>query len=300
LALAGFSRYRKRRKNLTAALAIVSFLMLFFINLFSVLDSNLARYWAERGLPGDLVLSDAESQAGIMQPVDPDHYFSPADFYSRNPRLIGSSSARLRIGAMGASMEANGDFDTMFVLVGIDGTEEGKLPKGVEIEEGGPFSGETGELVLPRFIMNSLGVSLGDSVVLAARSSAGFLSMEAAKVVGVMKEDYAGAMVFGNYLGYAPLALVQDLSGEAVASEILVKPGSVTPLAPLKGPYRLFPALSTFGIARAVSMAYRFLEWIVLAFLGVFAFAVVYQNVSLMNEERRGEIAVYLAYGAAP
>jgi ABC-type lipoprotein release transport system permease subunit len=292
---AGFSRYIKKRKNLTAALSFIFFLAFFFIRVFEALDGNLERFWMKNAVTGDHILSTGKGRADIMKPVSPAFYFSAEGFYSQNPGLAAASSPRLRMGVMAESSERSDNFENAFILVGVDAVREKSIFGAIELEEGPGFSGAVDEIILPRSIMNGLCVALGQSVALAARTQDGFLNMEAARVVGVLAEP-STAFVFGTYQGIAPLELARRLALTDSVSEIVATPRSGGP----RGPYRRFPALSCFGVSRAVSIAYAFLRWTVLLFLGIFALGIVYQNVVSMNDERRGEIAVYLTYGAEP
>ncbi len=297
MVFAGFGRYRKTRKNLSAALSFIFFLILFFVSLFSALGRNLEAYWVDSVLGGDYAVSRAESYVDIMKPVNPDNYFDPVAFYVRNPRAKAVSSPRLRVGVMAEA--GDGDFENMFILVGLDPVREKELFDSIQLEAGSYFSGTKAEIILPPSIMGALGVSLGGDVVLAAQTSMGFLNMERARVVGVRK-DSSTSFIFGNYQGFAPLELVRSLVGTELASEILIQPGALGNFSGLRGPFRLSPAIESFGIARAVSLAYGFLRLMILLLLGAFALGIVYQNLSLMNEERRAEIGLYLSYGASP
>ncbi len=296
LVAAGFRRYRKKRKNLTVVLSAVFFLMFLFMNFFHVLGGNLDSYWIGALNGGDVAVLGRESRVDMMTPVDPGKFFMAADFLEHNRGLENLASPRLRFGAMLGPQKGTEELEQQLVLIGIHEDAEKKLLPGISIKEGNGFSGRENEIILPQAIAGNLGVQVGEDVVVAAKTVGGFYTMEKATLVG-LQDVPATSFIFGIYSGYVPMALARRLLDTQLSSEMVLKPGYAHSV---KGEFRLSPALFTMSVSRAMSMAYLFLQWIVILFLGVFCSGIVYQNIVLLNEERVAEIGIYLSYGASP
>lgn len=297
LAFSGCLRYQRRLKNLTAALTIVFILSFFFISLFTSLNSNLRDYWVGNYIGGDLIANKGEKFFDLTKPIKFENYINYNDFISENRALEKFTSPRIR-----CSVRLEGDnLDEIVarpvIMTGLDYEKEKLLNDFITIEEGRMFNPGSREVILPQSVASDLGANIGEKVYAFATTIDSYSNAEALEVVGFYKTVQAAGFAFGNFYAFMDLSVIQELIQTDLNSEIFIYGDR---FVNLKGDYVKNDSIKAISISRTIKMAYDVMFYVVITLLLIFCFGVVLQNITMMNEERKGEIAVYLTYGAKP
>lgn len=301
IAYRGFMKYRKRRNNLTVVLSGAFFLVFFFISFFATIHQNLWRYWIQDFIGGDLIVSrNLDQQFDIFTPVPPSHYFDYQQFLKNNHAFAGKVSPHLRFAALLENKITNDS--TVSIVIGLDPEKDAALGHQLRISEGRPFKPDQKEIVLSETAASNINAKIGDQIIIYAKTKDGYLNYDLFKITGYFDLSSAASLL-GQKIAFLPLAKTRELlMADSGVSELLYTgtKGSIFAGLNQRRLYQKVSGLDSFSFVRSLSLAFRFLALVI--FLLIFAFAIssIYHNVTLMNEERMGEIGVYLTYGAKP
>ncbi len=297
LACFGAGRYLKKLKNLTVALTVVYIIVFFFLSLFYSLNSNLYKYWVGKYLGGDLILSQNEEYFDITSPVIFDNYISYDDFILENPEYEESTSPRIRSGMLLESDSEGESISRPVIITGIDYTKEAMLNDFIRVQSGRMLKPNTREILLSRSVASYLGVDLGDKVYIFSSTVDYYQNADVLEVVGFYETVMAAGFAFGDSYAFINLTSAKDLLQTDKISEIVTyKRG----LNSLSKNYQKRDGIKAVSLSRTIKMVYDLMFWIVMSLLLIFSTGIVFQNVTMMNEERKTEVAVYLTYGVKP
>ena len=74
IAYKGFTKYRKRRKNLTVVLVGAYLLIFFFSSLFATINRNLWNYWVKDLIGGNIIAAKSVKMLDVYSPPKPDDF----------------------------------------------------------------------------------------------------------------------------------------------------------------------------------------------------------------------------------
>lgn len=300
IARKGWGRYRKKGKSLTVTLSGVFFIITFFISLFSAINENLWKYWVDDFIGGHFIIDENVENYDFFHPLPPEYFFSYREFLETNPELESLVAPHLKTGALLESRETQDSVDC--IITGIDLEKETGLNDHIRICKGRFFQPGMNEIIVPESIGLTIGAELGDEIVIFFITEQGYFNYDLFTIVGFIDISPA-ASYFGQYSGFVPIDTLRGLlmSSEDTVSELLYVPGRRGFYSRFRRPgYRIVDGLFSFSVARAFSLAFKFLEYILFLLIFSFVVTVIYHNVVLINEERITEIGVYLTYGAGP
>lgn len=300
IALAGFKRYRSRRRNFTVIIIGSYFLICLFMLFFRTVIRNIDQFWVADYVGGDLIVSKTNKTYDFTRPVPPEQFFRFSQFLSRNPTYRNRVSPCLRIGAL-IERQIYGQ-SSYCIVNGIDLQNQQGFVRQLQLFEGRMFNSNRNEVVLPKQMAENLSITLGDSLIIYVITKDGYLNFDLLQVVGLLDISLPAQTFFSQTMVYMPLAKLQELMtvDQDQVSEAVVfkKPGLLG--RPLRGNYKLIKGVTSFSLIRSLFFAFRFLEAVILFLIFVMAFCAIYHNVGLMNVEREKEIGVYLTSGAKP
>lgn len=304
LALAGFKRYRNRKKNFTVITIGSYFLICIFMLFFRTVYQNIHQFWISNYVGGDIVVSKDIRAYDFQHPLSPQQYFGFHQFIHNNPAFKERVSPCLRVGA---SLEAKGIGRPIYCLVnGIDLRNKKGFVKQLKLLDGRIFNNHRNEVVIPEQLAYRIGVGLGDSLIIYIITKDGYQNFDLLRVVGFLDISLPAQTFYSQTMIYMPLAKLRELvmSGPDQVSEVVVykKAGlfGALPLPLLRGNFQQISGFTSFSLVRSIFYAFCFLEVIILFLIFAMAFCAIYQNVGLMNIEREKEIAIYLTTGAKP
>lgn len=297
LAYFGAIRYLKKLKNLSVALTLVYIIVFFFLSLFYSLNSNLYKYWVGKYLGGDLIISSKEDYFDITSPVKFDNYLSYDDFIENNPEYENSTSPRIRAGMLLESDNEGDSISRPVIITGIDYEKERNLNDFIKVKIGRMLKPNNKEILLSRSVASYLGVDIGDTIYIFSSTVDYYQNADALEVVGFYETVMAAGFAFGDSYAFINLSSAQDLLQTENISEIVTyKRG----LSRLSSDYQKKEGIKAVSLSRTIKMVYDLMFWIVITLLFIFSLCIVFQNVTMMNEERKTEVAVYLTYGVKP
>ncbi len=300
IALAGFKRYRNRRRNFTVIIIGSFFLICIFMLFFRTAYRNIYQFWINNYIGGDIIVSKNVKPYDFLQPVPLERNFNFRSFIRKNPSFKDRVSPCLRVGAMLANKSSE---DSLYCIVnGIDPENQKGVVKLLNIQQGRIFNNHSNEVVLPRSLGLRLGIQVGDTLAVFVMAKDGYMNCDLFKVVGFLSISLPAQIFFNQSMVFMSMANLRELvnAGPDQVSEVIVykKAGLFGP--PPAGNFRHISGYTSFTWVRSLFYAFCFLETIILSLIFVMAFCAIYHNVGLMNVEREKEIGIYLANGAKP
>lgn len=293
----GFTRYFKKRKNLTFVIVGITVMLVFFLSLISTIQNNLYNYWALSIIGGDIAVSNEIRSYDIFKLSDFSKYFSYSKYYKDNRRINKYMSPRIKTGAL---VETKKD-DLPLILYGIDFKKEIKINDIFKNIKGDFPRPDTKEIVLPEEIMVTLGIKTGDKVALYVSTKDAYPNADLFTVTGVTQEtgSAAGYLVNAN-IGYMPI--------DTLSNFLTVKQGQVNEILFCNLPsylkyfikipgLRYIKGTKMLSISRMITMVMGFMRLFIIIFLMIFLYITVYHNINIMNITRKKEIGVYMTFG---
>lgn len=294
LAWEGFRRYRKRRKNLTVVLISSCVLLLFFWSLFSQINANMYKFWVDRFVGGNIIISSDVKYYDFYTPVSMDYVFS---FSGLKEHLSGNKAIlapRLRTVALFDKKQ-----EQPLITIGIVPEIEQELGNHIRVTKGKWCRSGKNEVMLTSDTARTIGVDIGDEVIFTVKTHNGYPSYELLTVTGFVSFGNIG-FVIGSNIAYMPLDTLQKLTllGSDSVNEVVTNSDLVK--YKLGKDYRFVPGTSAFSMSRLISIGVQALGLLLLIVLGTFLFQTVSHNIVIMLDERMREIGVFLTFGARP
>lgn len=296
LALTGAKRYVHRLRNLSVALCVVFILTFFFLSLFHSLNYNLRCYWVDKYLGGDLIVSENEDFFDLTTPVPFENYVSYREFIKKNPNLEKITSPRIRVGMLLESSNEN-SLSRPVIITGIDYEKESNINNFINIIDGRMLHPGKNEIVLSRTIANYLSSNIGDKIYVFSKTVDSYDNADILTVVGFYETVTAAGFAFGDAYAYINLSTAKELLQTDLVSEFVTYSSRFNHI---RGQYTKKRGIDAVSLSRTVKIIYDLMFVIIVILLLVFSAGIVFQNITIMNEERKDEVAVYLTYGVKP
>lgn len=305
IALQGFLKFRKKRKNLTLVLTGAFFLIIFLISFFGTIFSNIEEYWGKMLVGNGAIVVTEYKDYKVFKPYRKEYCFSSADLDESLRKFNGINfSKRLRLFSLVEGYKSEKQLS--MVLIGMVADKEQSIIPNIKLSEGRfPQNGKK-EISLFLESAGNIEVGVGDTVIVYTRNVDGYMDYDLAAVVGILEPIKVQSFYGAGYVGYIPLSFATSLKGvgKDIVSEVVFSGGSFWSKLVLNcripAKYRVADMWESEEIPLTMMWIYGFLFWILIILIAGVVFSSIYHNVHLMIIERYREIGVFLAFGASP
>ncbi len=297
--LSGFTRYFKKRKNLTFVIIFITAILLFFLSMMNTMRANFYDYWALELIGGDVAVSDLNKYFDLFKIPNLQNSFNYKEIVDLNKSIEEKMSPRIKTGVVVSSTKQ----ESGILLYGVDFDKEGKLNKifdESQIEGRLPRMG-TNEIILPYDIMYLLGLEIGDKVGVQGATKDNYVNAGLYTVVGLngLSDSIAGLLV-NSKIGYMPIDTLQEfvcLDENQINQILFTDLNSIEKLFIDLPGLKYFSGGNVISFSRSISLAIKLIQYLVYFLLIVFLFIIIYHNISILNNTRKKEIGVYLTFG---
>lgn len=300
LAIKGFKKFRKRRRNLTLLLIGAFFILIITFSLFSSIFANHQSYWGDLMLgSGVITVDDADYEITI--PPDHEEYFSYTKVKESFPSDI-FFTPRLRAGAILEGVDSENQ--NTYSLWGVEVEQELDLTPKIFVREGRFPEKGSREIALFTQGAGTLDVRVGDQVIIYTNTIDGYPNYDLVEVVGFLGFKDARFHMYAHNIVYTSISFLQELKMIEAdqVSEVLFRTNSFFDSFEISQNFpenlQRLDLHESIDMYYAITELYSFFKWLIFILVLSVVISAVYHNLSLMIKERLREIGVYITYGA--
>lgn len=295
LIIIGMNRYIKKTKNLTLVLILSYFLLVFFYSIFNQMSANVHEFWVDKFVGGNIIVESSVDYYDFYKPVNLSNSFDYNHFVEQAGDRSISFAPRLRTGAL-----LEKDQEEPMIIIGVDPEKELALGSHIVVEKGEWISRGKDEILLSQSMANSLGVKIGEKVIMTTMTIDGYPSYEFLTLKGYLSFGNLG-MLYGDNIAYLPLDSLQKYTmvDSGYVNEVIVGSKESRKLK-LNKEYKLISGISTIGLSKMIYMAINILGLLLFILFATFLIHIISHNIIIIIESRKKEISVLLTFGAQP
>ncbi len=297
-------KFRKRRKNLTLVLIGAFFLLLFLIGLFNTMFSNIREYWGKMLLGDGAIVVKNYDNYKVVKPPKREYYFSVKEIKESLKEVKWMNfSKRFRLLTLVEGFRSEKQIP--MILIGADMKDEQNIISNVKLLTGRFPEEVKKEIAL--FLVNtgSLGVGVGDTVIVYVKNVDGYIDFDILTVSGILQPRKVQFFYGGYYVGFIPRSFATSIKGvpEDYISEVVffgsgfLRNMLLNFVIPKK--FKIVNMWESEEITLTMRWIFSFLLWLLVILIIGVVFSSIYHNVYLMIIERYREIGVYLSFGAS-